>query len=1024
MNKNHNKGKKMSGIFFKIFVPMVILIIFQFCTFILVLLFSGEVTYIKEYSQSILIEKTENRRNYIETELQQKMPLVLETTEDINTIVEKTLKENNASIEDITTDKELNKQILENSTETIISLLRRNMVNDVFLILETGSLYDENGISAKNGLLIRDLDPFNNSMNNNKDLLMEIGSSAIAQDFNITLDSGWTPKIIINNVDNYNFYLNTIKIATENPNEELSNLGYWSEFSNISENVTSSEPSIKYSVPLIDSNGNVYGVLGIGIMEKILLKDLPSNDLVNENACYILGYDGSNSGEYSILLHSGSIYQRIFNDDDTIKYSNLENTNIFSYNAKIQSIGSIQNITLYNNNSKFKNNQHWALISIADEKSVLKVYNSIMKTFSISCGISIIVALVVLIFISKKISTPISNIIDKLNTKERFDQIIQFNTTNIAEIDQLTTSITNLQTNVKEYASRVSKIISIADIGLGVFTWDYTTDMVFIGESLISLLNFKDLPQEDTFITFNQFTKYLSKSSHNSNSNIIVPLIKIKNISNIKEANINDSIDFTVGSNLDRKYFRFDITKDNNNIIGIIQDITNVMLERQKIEYERDYDLTTGLLNRRAYYKKVEQLFTNPNSLKISAFIMWDLDNLKYVNDTYGHDFGDDYIKTAANVFKQFKSYNGVVARMSGDEFNIFLSGYDSKEEILEIVNKVRDNLLNSYCLLSDGTHFKIRASGGISYYPYDSKSYEMLIKYADFAMYSIKHSTKGALAEFNISTYNKDSILITGIEEMNRIIDERSIKYAFQGIVSAKTGEIYGYEALMRPQSNILKSPLELIRIAKASSKLYKIEYLTWTEALDSFHKQINEGKAPKNTKIFLNSISNCIINSNDIKYIDKVHGDILQNLVMEILEGEQTNMDFMQIKFKLIKHWNGMVALDDFGSGYNNELALITFNPNLIKIDRSIISGCDNDSNRQSIITNLIKIAKARNILVLAEGVETYEELKTVIDCGVDLIQGYYISRPLFELQDVSADIKKQIKTLNIKPSEIVYE
>lgn len=1022
MNKDYNKGKKMSGIFFKIFVPMVILIIFQFCTFILVLLFSGEFKYIKDYSQSILIEKTENRRNYIQTELQQKMPLVLETAETINSIVEQTLKDNNASIQDITTNKDLNKQILENSTESIISLLRRNMVNDVFLILESGSLYNEDNISAKTGLLIRDLDPFNSSMSNNKDLLMEMGSSAIAQNFNITLDSGWTPKLIINNIDNYDFYLTTIQTAIENPNEELENLGYWSGFSNISENVTSSQPSIKYSIPLIDDNGNIYGVLGIGIMEKILLKDLPSNDLLNENACYILGYDNCNLGEYSILLHSGSIYHRIFNDNDTIKYSDLENTDIFKYNSKLSSIGSIQDIALYSDNSKFKNNQRWALISIADKNNVLKVYNSIIDTSLISCTISIVVGLVVLIFISKKISTPISNIINKLNTKERFDQIIQFNTTNIAEIDQLTNSITNLQTNVKEYASRVSKIISIADIGLGVFTWDYITDMVFIGESLISLLNFKDLPQEDTFITFNQFTRYISRSNHTNN--IISPLIKIKNTPNIKEVNINESINFEIGSNLNKKYFRFDITKDNNNIIGVIQDITNVVLERQKIEYERDYDLTTGLLNRRAYYKKIEQLFKNPKSLRISAFIMWDLDNLKYVNDTYGHDFGDDYIKTAANIFKQFKNHNGVVARMSGDEFNIFLSGYNSKEEILEVVNKVRDNLLNSYCLLSDGTHFKIRASGGIAYYPYDSKSYEMLIKYADFAMYSIKHSTKGALAEFDISTYNKDSILITGIEEMNRIIDEHSIKYAFQSIISAKTGEIYGYEALMRPQSNILKSPLELIRIAKASSKLYKIEHLTWITALSSFHKQINEGKAPKNTKIFLNSISNCIINSNDIKYIDSVHGDILENLVMEILEGEQTNMSFMNIKFKLIKHWNGMIALDDFGSGYNNELALITFNPNLIKIDHSIISGCDNDTNRQNIITNLIKIAKAKNILVLAEGVETYDELKTVINCGVDLIQGYYVSRPVFELQDVPIDIKKQIKALNIKPNEVIYE
>ena len=94
-----------------------------------------------------------------------------------------------------------------------------------------------------------------------------------------------------------------------------------------------------------------------------------------------------------------------------------------------------------------------------------------------------------------------------------------------------------------------------------------------------------------------------------------------------------------------------------------------------------------------------------------------------------------------------------------------------------------------------------------------------MLIRFADFAMYKIKHSTKGNIAEFDISTYTKDSILLSGIEEMNRIIDTESIKYAFHSIVSVKTGKIYGYEALMRPQSDVFKSPLDFLRIAKSAN-------------------------------------------------------------------------------------------------------------------------------------------------------------------------------------------------------------
>ena len=1024
MKNLFKKNNEKSGIFLKIFIPMLILVMLQLSIFLGVSLISGEFTYIRQYAYNMLVEKTENRRNYIENELQQKMALVVDTSNDINDTVESILKEENASIEDITTDKELNKKIFDQSVEKLIYLLRTDAVNDAFIVLDTGTLYNEDNISYRGGLMIRDLDPTNNMLNNNKDLLMEFGSSAISQKYNITLDTEWSSKLRVDYTsENYDFFFQTIKLAKLNPTEDISNLANWTKFSKMS---SYGESSMKYTVPLIDSNNNVYGILGIGIMENMILKKLPSNDLFNENACYILAYNTDKSNKYVTLLHSGAIFTRLVSQYDTINCSNITNDqDIFEINTNpdITAIGNVQPISLYNENSLYYN-QNWVLISLADKNKVLKIYETVIDSFVIASIISLLAGVFILIFISKQISTPISNIIDTLNNKNNYEKnkIIKFNSTKISEIDRLTDAITDLQINVKQSASRVSKIISMTDIEMGVFAWDYSVDNVFISESLITLLHFNDLPQQDTYITFNQFMKYLSKSSHSNN--IIDPIVKIKNSPNLDDANINDVTNFSMGSGVNKRYFKLTMTQDDSNILGVIQDITSVTLERQKIEYERDYDLTTGLLNRRAYYKKIEQLFTNPSELKVSAFIMWDLDNLKYVNDTYGHDFGDDYIKTGANVFKQFKNYNGVVARMSGDEFNVFLSGYNSKEEIMEIVNKVRDNLLNSYCLLSDGTHFKIRASGGISFYPYDSKAYDMLIKYADFAMYTIKHSTKGALAQFDMSTYNKDSILITGIEEMNRIIDERSIKYAFQSIVSAKTGEIYGYEALMRPQSTVLKSPLELLRIAKASSKLYKIEHLTWIESLKSFHQQINQGKAPKNSKIFLNSISNCIISPDDIRYINKVHKDILPNLVMEILESEQSNMDFMKIKLNLMKYWQAKIALDDFGSGYNNELALITFNPNIIKIDRSIISGCDNDANRQNIITNLIKIAKAKNVLVLAEGVETFEELKTVIDCGVDLIQGYYIGRPLFDLQDVPSNIKQQIKSLNMSTSTLSYE
>ena len=287
-------------------------------------------------------------------------------------------------------------------------------------------------------------------------------------------------------------------------------------------------------------------------------------------------------------------------------------------------------------------------------------------------------------------------------------------------------------------------------------------------------------------------------------------------------------------------------------------------------------------------------------------------------------------------------------------------------------------------------------------------------MKYADFAMYTIKHSKKGEIAEFDISTYTQDSVLLTGVEEVNRIIDERSVRYAFQGIISAKTGKIYGYEALMRPQSSIFQSHLELLRTARTGAKLYELERLTWSKALDDFQAQIDAGNIASDSRVFINSIASCILDTEDMDAIEAAHSGLLSRVVLEMLENENSNEEYLARKMRRMRNWNAQVALDDFGISYNSEAVLATFQPNYIKIDRSIINGCDKDVSRRSIITNLVKLARSRHILVLAGGVETEAELKAVVSCGVDLLQGYYISRPLFEPKPISADVMRMLANL----------
>lgn len=1003
---NGSKIKKKSKMLSRLLLPMLLLILFQLVTFFSVLTIGGEFTFIRKYAYDTLVEKTENRKSYVEKELQQKVPFVEETAAEINAMIAQKLAADNKDISCIQTDKEYNRELIALSVETIIYLLRRSLVNDVFLILETGNLYTEDGKSeTKPGIYLRDLDPTTDS--GYDDLLMEMGYSSIAKDFDIVLDSGWTARFEPDSPEdeNYDFYYQTLQTAQKHNMLSVKELGYWSDFSSLTQN---SAGSIKYTVPLIAEDGTVYGVLGIGLTEKSVLANLSANDFISESACYVLCRKKNPDEAFEICMHSGIAFNRLIGTETELRVQKQLDTNVYDFDlpSHISSVGSIQYMNLYNSNSVYSP-EDWAIISVAERSDVLRVFTNLIGMLLLAALISVAVSIAVIFVSSKMVVKPISTVIDTMNAKQEFTKVIQFRPTNIYELDKLTDAIMQLQKNAQDFSSQVSKMLRVADIGLCTFMYDPMDDSVFVGQSMLKLLHLSEEQEGDMVISRELFLE-----------NIIAPETKaVITECLLKRLEIAETTGFSREYSVAHghhavTWMRLSVVGSQNKTIGVLQDITGAVLEKQRIEYERDYDSTTGLLNRHAYYRKINALFSNPKQLKITAFLMIDLDNLKYVNDTYGHDFGDDYIKTAATVLKSFETYRGIVSRLSGDEFNVCLWGFSSKDEIRKIVDSVRTQMRNSYCLLADGTRFKMRASAGVAWYPDDAVSYEQLMKYADFAMYTIKHTTKGETAEFNMEAYAKDSVLITGVEEMNRIIDECSIRYAFHSIVSAHTGEIYGYEALMRPQSTILHSPIELLRIAKTGAKLNEIERLTWTESLRAFRKQLELGNIPQGSHIFINTISNSVLEAPDVRIVEEENADILPYIVMEVLESEDVNEAYNARKVKRLEKWKAKLALDDFGTGYNSDYALITLHPDIIKIDRSIISGCDRDVSRQTLISNFVRVAKTKEIMVLAEGVETENELRTVIACGVDLLQGYFINRPVFEPQPIPQEVVDKIR------------
>lgn len=999
-NMSLQKERKRVRMQTRMLLLVLLVAVLQLLTFIAVLNFGGEFRYLKESSYQTLSEKTENRSVYIRKELHEKSVIVQEYADRFDSAADGIMNENKASIADLKTDKELSYDIIVSSADIVASLLRSSAADDAYLILDTGELFtDENGDTAKVALYLT------GAGSENGDIQLLIGSEALSRELGIALRSDRSEYFTTAPDDGAGFYSTAIQTAQENSSLSQNDLGHWSSFSAVS---SETEPSMRYSLPLIAEDGTVYGIIGIGLTKSSVDSAMSLQNTKDDTVCYVLGYKDE-TDRYDILTGCGSSYSTLLGGADTLRVNSSESDGICDFDMVkgTELSGCVQDMEIYGGSSPYAE-ERWALISVAPKTDLLFSHLLLKRLLLISVILSFIAAVIIAVPGCKIIVKPLSKLSRQIKTKRKYNEVVRFQPSNIYEIDEITDAITHMHINVHNFSSQVSKMISIADVGLGTFMYDRTDDSVFVGQSLIKVLKL-ELPQgEDIVMSRREFLSSIK------NPDVREPIAEGLEMSEglmRKEFNNIYEIDRLSGGKL---WMRLGYTYSSNSAIGIVQDITDSVMEKNRIEYERDYDHLTGLLNRHAYYRRIEKLFHDKSKLKITAFVMIDLDNLKYVNDTYGHNFGDDYIRTAATALKKFQDHGAITSRLSGDEFSICLSGFDSKEEVRGIINNVRDELLHGGCLLADGTHFKVSGSMGVAWYPDDAESRELLMRYADFAMYTIKHSTKGGIAEFDMDSYSKNSVLLTGIEEMNRIIESSAVKYAFQSIVSVKTGEIFGYEALMRVQSKIFRSPLELIRIAKSGAKLYEIERLTLTRSLADFQALTDKGLIANDAHIFINSIANNRLNPETEAEIAEKYKDIRHRIVLEILESESSDEECTMHKARLIREWGGQLALDDFGTGYNSEYALLNFRPNIIKIDRSIINGCDNDSYRRMIIENLVKLSHAKSILVLAEGVETKKEMETVISCGVDLMQGYYLAKPLFEPEPIAPQLAETIRNL----------
>ena len=317
------------------------------------------------------------------------------------------------------------------------------------------------------------------------------------------------------------------------------------------------------------------------------------------------------------------------------------------------------------------------------------------------------------------------------------------------------------------------------------------------------------------------------------------------------------------------------------------------------------------------------------------------------------------------------------------------------KEQIREKVRILSDAMQKSVAVLPGGSELRISISGGIAWYPTDGHDLLTLKKYADFAMYQVKHSHKGRMCDFDIGSYHQEAYAAQTQQDFALLLQEELVSYHFQPIYSARSGRVAAYEALMRVDLPTLHSPAQVMQLAHETGRLYEIERITVFHSSEIFQRLQAQGLLQSDALLFINSIANVSLTVEDVEEYAQRYPELLKRLVVEITEQEDLDRACLERK-RNVPGFSGSFALDDYGSGYSNELNLLELSPRYIKIDISIVRGIDTDRDKQQIVSNIVAYAHARSMQLIAEGIETEAQLRTVIGLGVDLLQGYYLSRP----------------------------
>jgi len=433
-------------------------------------------------------------------------------------------------------------------------------------------------------------------------------------------------------------------------------------------------------------------------------------------------------------------------------------------------------------------------------------------------------------------------------------------------------------------------------------------------------------------------------------------------------------------------------------IICVAQDITQRKLAEDRLNYLANHDPLTGLPNRTLLIDRLNQLLTRSQWNKRSVAVLFlDLDHFKRINDTLGHEVGDLLLKKVAERLTPGLRGGDTVARIGGDEFVLILSDVATSDDIAKVCQKIIDALAKPVELESQ--QLFITASIGISVFPNDGQDAETLLKNADTAMYRAKDQGRNNYQHYSPAMNVRALERLALESSLHKALDQGEFQLNYQPQVDSMTERIVGIEALVRLQraDRSLVAPARFIPLAEETGLIVPIGKWVLRTACAQNKAWQAAGFPPLRVAV---NISARQIQQRDL--LDTVRETLKETgldpryLEMELTESIIQRTETIKILFEL-KDLGVQISIDDFGTGYYSLSYLKRLPINSLKIDQSFVREVTSDAEARAIVTAIVTLAHSLKLKVIAEAVETREQLEFLRTVECDEIQGYFFSKPL---------------------------